>query len=80
MAISDGNVRKALAELSALLDAGVVPQPILGQIRWGAGQLRPFDRVKRALEPVFETDLKIKTSAGDPRHLLERLVIELCGR
>jgi DNA polymerase III delta subunit len=80
MAIRNGDARKALAELSALLDAGVVPQPILGQIRWGAGQLRPAERVKKALELVLDIDLKMKTSAGNPRHLLERLVVELCGR
>jgi DNA polymerase III delta subunit len=80
MAIRNGDARKALLELSALLDAGVVPQPILGQIRWGAGQLRPAERVKRALELVLDIDLKMKTSAGNPRHLLERLVVELCGR
>jgi DNA polymerase III delta subunit len=80
MAIRDGDARRALRELGALLDAGVVPQPILGQIRWGAGQLRPAERVKRALGLVLDIDLKMKTSAGNPRHLLERLVVELCGR
>jgi len=80
MAIRDGDARRALQELAALLDAGVVPQPILGQIRWGAGQLRPAERVKRALGLVLDIDLKMKTSAGNPRHLLERLVVELCGR
>jgi DNA polymerase III delta subunit len=80
MAIRDGNARRALHELAALFDAGVVPQPILGQIRWAAGQLRPPDRVKRALDLVLDTDLRMKTSAGHPRHLLERLVIELCQR
>ncbi|MCC7033000.1 MAG: hypothetical protein IT179_09235 [Acidobacteria bacterium] len=79
-AIRDGDVRQALHELAALIDAGVVPQPILGQIRWGAGQLRPADRVRRALDLVLDIDLKMKTSAGNPRHLLERLVVDLCGR
>lgn len=80
MAIREGNTRKALHELGALLDAGVVPQPILGQIRWGAGQLRSTERVRRALDLVLETDVKMKSSAGDPRHLLERLVIDLCAK
>lgn len=80
MAVKEGNARKALHELGALLDAGVVPQPILGQIRWGAGQLRSAERVTRALELVLETDLRMKSSAGNPRYLLERLVIDLCGR
>jgi DNA polymerase-3 subunit delta len=80
LAIRDGDVRRALRELDALLDAGVVPQPILGQIRWGAGQLRPSHRVARGLDLVLDADLNMKSSAGDPRHLLERLVIELCAR
>ncbi len=79
-AIRAGDVRRALSELTALLDMGVVPQPILGQIRWAAGGLRPPERVKRALDLVLETDLRMKSSAGTPRHLLERLVIDLCGR
>lgn len=79
-AIRDGDVRRALSELTALLDMGVVPQPILGQIRWAAGGLRPPERVRRALDLVLETDLRMKSSAGTPRHLLERLVIDLCGR
>ena len=80
MAVKDGDVRRALRELAALFEAGVVPQPILGQIRWGAGSLRPAERVKWALGRVLETDVRMKTSAGDPRHLLECLVVELCGR
>lgn len=80
MAVKDGDVRRALRELAALFEAGVVPQPILGQIRWGAGSLRPQERVKWALGRVLETDIRMKTSAGDPRYLLECLVVELCGR
>lgn len=80
MAIREGNTRKALHELGALLDSGVVPQPILGQIRWGAGQLRSGERVRKALDLVLETDLQMKSSAGSPRHLLEKLVIEICGK
>ena len=33
-----------------------------------------------AIEALFRTDLDLKRSAGDPRVLLERLVVELCGR
>jgi DNA polymerase III delta subunit len=79
-AIRDGDVRTALRELTALLDAGAPHLPILGQIRWGAGLLRPDARVKRALGLVLETDLALKSSMGEPRHLIEKLVIDLCGR
>ena len=53
---------------------------ILGQSRAAAGRLRPDARVRKALELVLETDLAIKSSVGQPKHLLERLVVELCGR
>jgi DNA polymerase III delta subunit len=32
-----------------------------------------------AVEALFRTDLDLKRSAGDPRVLLERLVVELCA-
>jgi hypothetical protein len=28
---------------------------------------------------VLDADLAIKSSRGEPRHVLERLVVELCG-
>jgi DNA polymerase III delta subunit len=37
-------------------------------------------RVAGAVDALFRTDLDLKTSGGDPRVLLERLVIELCRR
>jgi len=79
MAVREGNTRRALEEIAALWDAGAPYLPILGQVRWAAGQLRPEDRAKRALELVLQTDLAMKSSVGEPRYLLERLVIELCG-
>jgi len=36
-------------------------------------------RVPGAIEALFRTDVDLKSSGGDPRVLLERLVIELCG-
>jgi DNA polymerase III delta subunit len=79
-AIRDGDVRTALREVTSLLDSGAPHLPILGQIRWGAGLLRPDPRARRALDLVLETDLALKSSGGDPRHLIEKLVIELCTR
>jgi DNA polymerase III delta subunit len=78
-AIRDRDVKTALREVTALLDAGSPHLPLLGQIRWGAGLLRPDARARRALELVLETDLALKSSAGEPRHLIEKLVIELCA-
>jgi DNA polymerase III delta subunit len=36
--------------------------------------------VPAAIEALFRTDLELKSSGGDPRVLLERLVVELCRR
>ena len=36
-------------------------------------------RIPGAVEALFRTDLDLKSSGGDPRVLLERLVVELCG-
>jgi hypothetical protein len=38
------------------------------------------DRVRAAVDAVFRTDLAMKSSGGEPRILLERLVVELCDR
>ena len=63
-----------------MMDGGAVPYMILGQLAWFVRAKIPAPRVSAAVEAVFRTDLAIKTSAGDPRVLLERLVVELCGR
>jgi DNA polymerase-3 subunit delta len=79
-AIWNGNAREALREIGAQIDAGSVPVMILGQIRAAAGRLKPDARAKSGLDAVFRTDVSMKSSEGEPRYLLERLVIELCAR
>lgn len=79
-AIWDNNARAALQDIGAQFDAGAQAPMILGQIRAAAGRLKPDDRARNGLDAVFRTDLAIKSSADEPRFLLERLVIELCGR
>jgi DNA polymerase-3 subunit delta len=76
-AIQRNDVREALREVSRSLDAGMVPFFILGQLRLAAQRL-PARRIKPAVEAVFRTDVALKSSAGDPRILIERLVVELC--
>jgi DNA polymerase-3 subunit delta len=76
-AILRNDVREALREVARSLDAGLVPVFILGQLRFAAQQL-PSPRVKPAVEAVFRTDIALKSSAGDPRTLIERLVVEMC--
>ena len=79
-AVQNSNAARALREVSALIDGGVQPPVILGQLRAATIRLRPDARVKSGLEAVFRTDVAIKSSAGTPQHLLECLVVELCAR
>ncbi len=79
-AIERGAASDALRELGMAMDEGAVPYMILGQLAWFVRTKVPAPRVPAAVEAVFRTDLAIKTSAGDPRTLLERLVVELCSR
>lgn len=72
----------ALRELALALEGGAVPYMVLGQLAWLVRSVMPRlapDRVGRAIEAVFRADAAIKTSGGDPRVVLERLVVELCG-
>jgi DNA polymerase-3 subunit delta len=83
-AIEQGDAAGALRELQAALEAGGVPFQILGQIGYAVrtppprGRF-PARRVPAAVDALLRTDLALKSSGGDPRVLLERLVVELCG-
>lgn len=79
-AVQNANASRALREISALIDGGVQPFVILGQLRAATIRLRPDSRVKNGLEAVMRTDVAIKSSAGTPQHLLECLAVELCAR
>jgi DNA polymerase-3 subunit delta len=76
-AIKRNDVRTALKELAIALDGGAMPFFVLGQLRSAAERL-PAPRLPHAIESVFRTDIALKSSGGDPRILLERLVVELC--
>jgi DNA polymerase-3 subunit delta len=78
-AIRDGDTAAALRQLGAALDNGAQPPFVLGQIRFAAEKTPP-GRIRSAIEAVFRTDLALKSSGGDPRILLERLVVELSSR
>ena len=78
-AIERGQVGQALRELSLVLDSGAVPYKVLGQLGWVVREKLPAGRIRNAVEALFRTDLALKRSAGEPRVLLERLVMELCG-
>ena len=83
-AIEQGDAAAALRELGAALSAGGVPFQILGQIGYAVrtppprGRF-PARRVPQAVNALLRTDLALKSSGGDPRALLERLVVDLCG-
>jgi DNA polymerase-3 subunit delta len=78
-AIQQGATGTALRELAMKLDVGEYPPMILGQLRWFVATKMSPRRVPSAVDALFRTDLALKSSGGDPRVLLERLVVELCG-
>jgi DNA polymerase III subunit delta len=75
-AIERGDAAAALRQVAAALDNGSAAPFVLGQIR-SVAERTPASRLKEAIEAVFRTDLALKSSGGDPRILLERLVVEL---
>lgn len=78
-ALERGDVAAALRELALKLDQGDEPVMVLGQLGWFVRTKLQPGRVPRAVEALFRTDLSMKTSRGDARILLERLVVELSG-
>src|SRR5438270_9612650 len=81
-AIEGGRVAEALRQLALMLDAGAPPEKILGQLAWLVRSKFPAlapGGLRRAIDGVFRTDLDLKRSAGEPRILLERLIVELCA-
>lgn len=82
-AIGRRDAADALRHLGLALEGGGVSYQILGQLAWYVrDRLATADpqRVPSAVEALFRTDLDLKSSGGDPRVLLERLVVDLCRR
>jgi len=78
-AIQNRKPAEALRQLALALEAGAVPYMILGQLGWFVrDKLADPRRIPAAIDALFRTDLDLKSSGGDPRVLLERLVVELC--
>jgi len=81
-AIEAGDARTALRELRLRLDSGDNVFAMMGQIAWAIrkpnGRM-PEHRLRPAVDALFRTDIALKSSGGNPRMLLERLVVELCG-
>jgi DNA polymerase-3 subunit delta len=82
-AITDGDAARALVEVGARLDRGDSPHMLVGQLRWWvSSKLAEADpeRVRPAIDALFRTDLALKSSGGDERVLIERLIVELAGK
>ena len=81
-AIEAGQAGEALRQLALMLDAGAPPEKVLGQLGWVVRSKFPsiaIDGLEPAVDAVFRTDVDLKSSGGDARVLLERLVVELCA-
>jgi DNA polymerase III delta subunit len=81
-AIEAGDGAVALRQLALMLEAGAPPEKILGQLGWLVRtklSMTMPGALRGAVDALFRTDLDLKRSAGDPRILLERLVVELCA-
>src|SRR5262249_15012457 len=81
-AIESGNAAEALRQLALVFEAGGEPPMVLGQLGWLVRSKFPAlapAAIGPAVEALFRTDELLKTSGGDPRILLERLVVELCA-
>ncbi|HUF48103.1 MAG TPA: DNA polymerase III subunit delta [Vicinamibacterales bacterium] len=82
-AIAEGETGRALQAVADRLDRGDSPHGVVGQLRWWVSQrLAEADpgRVPAAIDALLRTDLALKSSGGDDRVLVERLVVELTGR
>lgn len=79
-AIAAGDAAGALVETGRRLDRGDSPHQLVGQLRWWVSaklSVNAPNRVKPALDALLRTDLALKSSGGDDRVLVERLVVEL---
>jgi DNA polymerase III delta subunit len=82
-AIEAGNAASALAEVGRRFDRGDSAHALVGQLRWWvANKLAGAEpsRVTPAIDALLRTDIALKSSGGDERVLVERLVVELTGR
>ena len=82
-AIQRGDTAEAVRQVGLAMDSGGVPYMILGQLGWFVREklaMTDARRVPGAVEALMRTDLDLKSSGGDPRVLLERLVVDLCRR
>jgi DNA polymerase III subunit delta len=81
-AIEAGDAKAALRQIALTMDVGAPPEKVLGQLGWLVRTKFPTltpAGLPGAIASLFRTDVDLKSSAGEPRILLERLVVELCA-
>jgi DNA polymerase III subunit delta len=85
-AIERGDTREGLRQLGLTLEIGAAPYMVLGQLAWFVRSRLPAivgpqsQQLAAAVEAVFAADLAMKSSGGEARVLLERLVVQLSER
>ena len=82
-AIGDGDAARALVEVGRRMDRGDSAHAIVGQLRWWVSNRLVEgapERAKPAIDALLRTDRALKSSGGEERVLLERLVVELTGK
>ncbi|HEY3381867.1 MAG TPA: hypothetical protein VGK32_08870 [Vicinamibacterales bacterium] len=77
--VANRHAANALRELELEMGEGAVPFMVLGLLRSVVERTVTAPDLPAAVDALMRTDLALKTSGGDPRVLLERLIVELCG-
>jgi DNA polymerase III delta subunit len=77
--VANRHAAAALRELELELAEGAVPFMMLGLLRSVVERTVAPRDLPGAIDALLRTDLALKSSGGDPRVLLERLVVELCA-
>jgi DNA polymerase-3 subunit delta len=83
-AVEQGDAAAALREARVRLEDGDSPFAMMGQLAYAVRNPPPRGRypaakLAKAVDALFRTDVALKSSGGDPRVLIERLIVELCG-
>jgi DNA polymerase III delta subunit len=78
-AVAERRTPAALKELELEMAEGAVPYMILGLLRSVVERTVAPKDITRAMDALLRTDLALKTSGGDPRVMLERLIVEVCA-
>jgi DNA polymerase III delta subunit len=77
--VANRHAAAALRELDLELAEGAVPFMMLGLLRSVVERTVAPRDLPGAVDALLRTDLALKTSGGDPRVLLERLIVEVCA-